>query len=228
MEALRRDDALAEAHASLGLLAGIWDFEWDQSERELRTAIELNPNYASAHHWLAARLSVSGRAAEAEAAIAGALKLDPFSPGIQSDAVHLLIRARRYDDAIQRARDLLARDPGFRKAGHTALGRAYLSKGMHADAAAAFRVSNASALLGHACALGGDREQARAILAQLSTPYPRALVELGLGELERALSGLEQAARERYPQIVYVGVEPMFDALRGHPRFQQLLARMHL
>src|SRR5581483_10863638 len=54
MEALRRDDSLAEAHASLGLLAAIWDFEWEQSERELRKAIELNPNYASAHHWMAA------------------------------------------------------------------------------------------------------------------------------------------------------------------------------
>src|SRR6185369_13632630 len=51
-EALRRDESLAEAHASLGLLAGIWEFEWEQSERELRKAIELNPNYASAHHWL--------------------------------------------------------------------------------------------------------------------------------------------------------------------------------
>ena len=128
MEALRRDESLAEAHASLGLLAGIWEFEWEQSERELRKAIELNPNYASAHHWLAAGLSVSGRAAEAQAAIARSPRLDPFSPGVQADAANLLIRARRFDDAIAHARAMIDRDPSFRVVGHTALGRAYLAK----------------------------------------------------------------------------------------------------
>jgi serine/threonine protein kinase/tetratricopeptide (TPR) repeat protein len=228
IEALRRDAALAEAHASLGLLAGIWEFEWAQSERELRQALELNPNYASAHHWLAAGLSVFGRAEEAEASIARALELDPFAPGIQADAVHLLIRARRYDDAVARARAMLDRDPGFRTAGHTALGRACLAKGMYEDAVAAFRVSDATVLLGHANGLAGHRMAARAVLEKLSMPYARALVELGLGETERALDGLDQASRERYPHVVYVAVEPMFDPLRQHPRFRQLLDRMHL
>jgi serine/threonine protein kinase len=228
LEALERDDSLAEAHASLGLVAGIWDFEWQQSERELRRAIELNPNYASAHHWMAAGLSVFGRAAEAEEAISRALELDPLSPGVQADAVHLLIRARRYDDAVTRARAMLERDPGFRIAGHRALGRAYLAKGMYAEAIAAFDVSNAMALGGLASGLAGHRMAALRTLDQLTMPYPRALVELGLGEIERALDGLEQASRDRYPHVVYIGVEPIFDALREHPRFQQLLQRMHL
>ena len=63
--------------------------------------------------------------------------------------------------------------------------------------------------MGHACALAGNKEEALAILAQLSMPYARALVELGLGEIDRALDGLEQAAHDRYPHIVYVGVEPI-------------------
>jgi tetratricopeptide (TPR) repeat protein len=171
---------------------------------------------------------VFGRAAEAEASIARALELDPFAPGIQADAVHLLIRARRYDDAVARARAMLDRDPGFGTAGHTALGRAYLAKGMYEDAIAAFRVSDATVLLGHTNGLAGHRMAARAVLEKLSMPYARAVVELGLGETERALDGLDQASRERYPHVVYVAVEPMFDPLRPHPRFRQLLDRMHL
>jgi len=228
MEALRYDDSLAEAHASLGLLAAIWDFEWEQSERELRKAIELNPNYASAHHWMAAGLSVFGRATEAEHAIGRALRLDPLAPGIQADAVHLLIRARRYDDALARARAMIERDPGFRIAGHAALGRAYLAKAMYGDAIAAFRVSDSTALLGHAMGLAGQQAAARVILKQLTIPYQRAVVELGLGDVETALASLEQAVRDRYPHIVYLGVEPMFEALRGNSRFQQVLARMRL
>jgi serine/threonine protein kinase/tetratricopeptide (TPR) repeat protein len=234
-EALRLDPSLAEAHASLGLLYGIWDFEWAQSESELRKAIAINPNYAAAYHWYAALLSVFARTQEAGAQIARALELDPLSPGIQSDAVNLLIRACRYDDAIERARRMLAHEPGFGAAGHIALGQALDAKGMHREAVAAFRAglaqaptAHTSALLGHACALAGDAAEARAILDSLRTPFSRALVHIGLGEYALAVERLEQAARERYPHIVYAGVDPLFDPLRSLPAFQQLLGRMRI
>ncbi len=236
VEALRLDSSLAEAHASLGLLYGIWDFEWAQSESELRKAIAMNPNYAAAYHWYAALLSVFARTQEAGAQIARALDLDPLSPGIQSDAVNLLIRARRYDAAIERARGMLAHEPGFGAASHIALGQALDAKGMHREAVAAFRAglaltsptAHTSALLGHACALAGDVAEARAILEPLRTPFSRALVHIGLGEYDLATERLEQAARERYPHIVYAGVDPIFDPLRSLPSFQQLLERMRL
>ena len=234
-EALRLDPSLGEAHASLGLLYGIWDFEWAQSERELRRAIEINPNYAAAYHWYAALLSVFARTQEAGAQIARALELDPLSPGIQSDAVNLLIRACRYDAALERARAMLTHEPGFGAAGHIALGQALDAKGMHREAVAAFRAglaqaptAHTSALLGHATALAGNVAEARAILEPLRTPFPRALVHVGLGEYDLAIERLEQAARERYPHIVYAGVDPIFDPLRPLPRFQQLLERMRI
>jgi serine/threonine protein kinase/tetratricopeptide (TPR) repeat protein len=235
-EALRLDPSLAEAHASLGLLYGIWDFEWVQSENELRKAIAINANYAAAYHWYAALLSVFARTQEAGTQIARALELDPLSPGIQSDAVNLLIRADRYDAAIARARGMLAHQPGFGAAGHIALGQALDAKGLHREAVAEFRAglargrptAHTTALLAHACALAGDVAEARAILEPLPTPFSRALVHIGLGEYDLALDRLEQAARERYPHVVYAGVDPIFDPLRSLPRFQQLLERMRI
>ncbi len=234
--ALRLDSSLAEAHASLGLLHGIWDFEWAQSESELRQAIAINPNYAAAYHWYAALLSVFARTEEAGAQIARALELDPLSPGIQSDAVNLLIRAGRYDEAIERARGMVAHERGFGAAGHIALGQAFDAKGMHREAVTAFRTgfaqaiptAHTSALLGHACALAGDVTEARAILEPLRKPLPRALVHIGLGEYDLAIEGLEQAARERYPHVVYAGVDPIFDPVRSLPRFHQLLERTRI
>lgn len=235
-EALRLDPSLAEAHASLGLLYGIWDFEWAQSETELRKAIEINPNYAVAYHWYAALLSVFARTEEAGAQIARALELDPLSPGIQTDAVNLLIRAGNYDAAIERARGMVAHQPGFGAAAHIALGQALDAKGMHRDAIAEFRAGLALttptdldlALLGHACALAGDVAAARAILEPLRMPFSRALVYIGLGEYDLAIEKLEQAASERYPRIAYAGVDPIFDPLRPHARFQRLLERMRI
>jgi serine/threonine-protein kinase len=99
---------------------------------------------------------------------------------------------------------------------------------MYENAIGAFRSSNASALLGHACARAGYKEEARTILGQLSGAYARALVELGMNEIDHAIDGLEQACIERYPHIVYLGIDPIFDPLRENPRFRQLLTRMHL
>jgi tetratricopeptide (TPR) repeat protein len=228
IEAVRMDESLAEGHASLGLLAGIWDFEWIQSERELRQAIELNPNYASAHHWIAALLSALGRHEEAEQEIRTALQLDPLSPGILSDNVNLMIRSRRYDAALARALALLDRGADFATVGHTALGRAYLAKGMYTQAVSSLLAARATPLLGYACALAGNRTEAMAILGRLTNAFARGIVHLGLGEFSQALDGLEQAANDRYPHIAYVAVEPMFDPIRSHPRFQELVSRVKL
>jgi serine/threonine protein kinase len=228
LEAVRLDDSLAEGHASLGLVTGIWDFAWEQSERELRKAITINSNYATAHHWCAALLSTLGRVTEAEVEIERALELDPLSPGIQADSINLLVRARRFDAAVDHGRQVLARDPAFAAASQPALGRAYLAIGMYPDAVACFRAAKAASYLGHACALAGDREEAQSILGQLSSPFGRALVHLGLRDIERALDDLEQAVSDRYPLVAYAGVEPIFDPLRSQPRFRHLLDRMHL
>jgi tetratricopeptide (TPR) repeat protein len=228
LESVRLDDSLPEGHASLGMVCGIWDFAWEQSERELRRALAINPNYASAHHWTAALLSALGRHAEAQAEIMRALELDPLSPGIQADSVNLLVRARHPDAAIDRGRQVLALGPGFTVAAQAALGRAYLAKGMYPDAVASFRAAQSVPYLGHASALGGDRAEAQSILDRTSSPFARALIYLGLGELERALDGLEQAVSDRYPLVAYAGVDPIFDPLRSQPRFRQLVDRMHL
>lgn len=99
---------ISEAHATLGLIAGNYDWDWQTAEKEYRLAIELNPNYSTAHHWYGeAFLAETGRFDEALAEMKIAAQLDPLSPIISTDVGTTLYLARRYDAAIgQLARTL--------------------------------------------------------------------------------------------------------------------------
>jgi tetratricopeptide (TPR) repeat protein len=242
-KALELDDTLAEAHASLGMARMSYEWDWAGAEREFQRAIELDPNYATAHHWYAICLSTAARSEQAIASLKRAQQLDPLSLIINADVGLQQHFARRYDEAIEQVRKALEMDPNF-AAGHRTLGMAYEQKGMYSEAIAEFQKAldvsrgNPFALgaLGHAYAVSGNREKARQVLSEVLElskrryvpPFSTAVIYTGLGDKARALEWLEKAFDDRSLEMIFLKVDPRFDRLRADPRFANLLRRMGL
>ncbi len=242
-KALGLDNSLAEAHTSLAVVKFQYDRDWSGAEREFRAAIELNPNYASAHESYANLLKALGRFDEALAETNRAQELDPLSLSVNTGGGHVLYLSRQYDRAIEQYRKALGLDPGFVQA-HLWFGRPYLEKGMFKEAISevqqAVRLSGEStialATLGHAYASAGEGEKAKALLDRLEErskkeyvpSYWIALIHVGLGDKDEAFRWLEAAYLDRSTWLSWVMVEPRFDVLRSDPRFNSILERMGL
>ncbi len=241
-KALELDDRLAEAHASLAYVKYQFDGDWPGAEREFKRAIELNPNYATAHHWYSNYLSVSERHPEAIAEMKLAQELEPLSLVMNAGVGWAYYYARQYDQAIEQFRKTLELDPNFNRA-YTGLGVVYEQKGMHSEAVAALQrardLSGGSplivAFLGHAYATAGKRSEARAVLSELkelsargylSSPYYTAMIYAGLGERDQALQWLEKAHKDRSSGLVWLRTHPVWDNLRADPRFDDLMRRV--
>jgi tetratricopeptide (TPR) repeat protein len=234
------DDSLAEAHTSEAAILLWFEKDWTGTEREFKRAIELNPGYATAHHWYGYLLSGMGLHQQAIAEIRRAQTLDPLSPRINASFGRLLYRARRYDEAIHEMRKALDLNPEDAYP-HLQLSMAYSDKGMHEQAIAegqkAFeggRLPQADLWLARALALAGKRQEARKIIERALqskqryvAPLPLALAYVALGEKNLAFSALERVYVERSIELVYLRVEPGLDPLRSDPRFQDLLRRMN-
>jgi len=240
-KALELDNTLAEAHASLGLLA-CFEFDLNQSITELERAIQLNPNYATAHHWLSCMpLNGLGQFDRAIAEGKRAIKLDPLSLICNADLSWVYFNARRYDEAEAQARETLEMDSRFYLA-HKDLGEAFQFKGQLTKAIAEYQkaveLNNDQyllAVLGQAYARNGQAEEARELLARLEEeaksryvqPYALALILTGLGDKERAIDELERAYRDGTGNYLFaIKVDPMLDDLRGQPRFEALVQKV--
>jgi serine/threonine-protein kinase len=242
LKALKMDDNLAEAHASLGRVKLFYDWDWDGAETEFKRAIELKPSLSTAHHWYSICLRDVGRLKEALAEAKRALELDPVSLIISSNLGDTFFYAGQADQAVAQHRKTLLLDPGFAPA-HLYLGRALEQKGLIQEAAAEFRKARSLAGKGpyalgdlaHAYALVGKRAEAGRLLNELSELSKRgaslemdiALVHLALGDRDRAFQYLEKAYKER-SGLNDLKVDPRFEPLRGDPRFQDLLVRLGL
>jgi tetratricopeptide (TPR) repeat protein len=242
LRALEIDDSLAEAHTALGYYLMLYEFDLDRSEKEFRRAIELKPDYATAHQWFAANLTVVKRFDEALAELRLAEELDPLSSDIGTDLGAALVFARRYDKAIAQLKRTLIRDPNFSRA-HSYLGWAYGSKRMYGEAVAeartALELNNTFFIKGYlALWLGksGNRDEALKILTELKKaasegyvrPSTLAVVYIGLGDKEEALNQLEKEVSSRTFNAIYLAVLPDVDDLRSEPRFKAMLKRMNL
>jgi TolB-like protein/Flp pilus assembly protein TadD len=239
-KALELHDALGEAYTSLARVLCSYDFDFSQGTREFQRAIELNPNYATAHQWYGFDLLCLGRFNEAIAELKRAIELDPLSLVINTDLGNAYIYARRYDEAIEQLRKTLEMDPGFYYA-HWNLGSALAAKG---DLRAAIgEYQNALALSGDPRLLGllayaygssGNKAEAMKILDQLTalsrqrfvSVFSFALVYLGLGEKNQALHFLEKSYEDRDVGIALIKIHPFLDPLRGDPRFEALVEKI--
>jgi TolB-like protein len=251
-KALDLDEDLAEAHASLGNVLASYDWNWSAAEQKFRRAIELNPRYATAHHWYAEMLCYVKRFDEAFREIYLALELDPLSLGINTDAAWILYCARQYHAAIEQLRKVLDLEPEFLPA-RTQLAVAYEMMGRQEAALVEFQVAQRLfrqanipvAMRGYVLAAGGeeDRRKGWQELQELGQPCSRSPRILGNGDVpacclaayythsgERALAldHLERAFAERSNWLTSLAVDPIFDGLRTEPRFQELVRRVGL
>jgi tetratricopeptide (TPR) repeat protein len=242
LRALELDENLAEAHTALALIAQNQDWDWQTSEKEFRRAIELNPNYATAHHWYAEHLMWLGRFDEALSESERARQLDPLSLIIAADYGAILLFSRQYDRAIEQFRSVLRKDPNFGRA--SVIWAAYVEKRMFTQALA--QIESWHRLNGegpwywswqaYIYGRAGQTERARRELEKLEkvsrheqvNPVIMLWAHLGVGDKEEALADLEKAYSEHFNILTTLKVEPAFDPLRSDPRFQDLLRRVGL
>jgi TolB-like protein/tetratricopeptide (TPR) repeat protein len=239
--AIALDETSAEGHSALAMLL-LFDSKFAESEKEFQRAIDANPNYATAHHWLGNSLLVTlGRFDEGVKEGKRAVELDPLSLIINADLGSTFMIARRYDDAIGQFKRTLALDDKFSYARWN-LGEALYLKGDTKAAIAEYEKARALdddpqilALLGRAYAETGRRAEALELLARLQEKgkggYVRSclytVIYIGLGDRSAAIDYLEKAREgEETPDTLWIKVDPLFDPLRGEPRFQQLVARL--
>jgi TolB-like protein/DNA-binding winged helix-turn-helix (wHTH) protein/Flp pilus assembly protein TadD len=238
MKALELDSALGEAHTSLAFCLDGFDWNFGAAGNEFRRAIELNPGYATAHHWYAWHLALLRRYDEAIVEMKKAMNVDPLSIIINADLAELLSLAHATDESIQQSRKTIELDPAFGLA-HNHLGQAYLQKHMNSEAIAelreAVKLSNGSptciANLARAYAASDKNSEAVKLLGDLkkrSTPGQSfaseiAVIYASLGDSDQAMSWLEKGHEERFNPGVLI--RPGFDPLRSDPRFEDLVRR---
>jgi TolB-like protein/DNA-binding winged helix-turn-helix (wHTH) protein/Tfp pilus assembly protein PilF len=240
--ALELDEQLPEAHTARAVIAQDYDWDWQTAEKEYRRAIQLDPNFATGHHWYAECLALQGRFDEAFSEIEIARKLDPLSLIIATDYGAILYFSRQYDRAIQQFHGVLEREPDFPRA-HM-LVWAYAQKGLFAEALADAETQGGRrddnpwrwATIAYTSSRSGDQSKARVALEQLRKVKERRAVDslcftvayLGLRNNDEALHWLEKAYQEHSSSLTALKVDPTYDPLRSDPRFQELLRRIGL
>jgi len=241
IKALELDSRLGEAHNSLAFVLDGFDWDLDAGGKEFQRAIELNPGYATAHHWYAWHLGLLGRYDKAIAEMRKAEDLDPLSLVINADLAELLVLAHSSDESIRQSQKTIEMDPNFALA-HSQLGQAYLQTHMYEEALEemqkAVQLSGGSptciANLARAYVASGKRSEAIKLLSELkkrsnpghSNASEIAMIYASLGDSDQAMTWLEQGYEERFNPGVLL--RPGFDPLRSDLRFQNLLRRVGL
>ena len=241
-KAIELDDALSEAHTTLGATL-FWQWNWNESENQFKRALELNPNEANVHIFYAHLLSNTGRHAEALAEIKRARELDPLFPFAGALEGQFLLHAGQPDEALDRLRKTFELAPNFWMP-HLFAASVYSQKGLFEEAVAEARkarelsptqtvsVANESYVL----AKLGKKAEARTLLNELLKlsetrfvpPVHLAVIYNGLGETDKAFEWLEKGYEQRDPKMAFLKVDPKWNNLRSEPRFVELLQRLRL
>jgi len=242
LKALALDDTLAEAHASMGQIARYYDYDFSTAEREYRRAIELNPNYATAHQWLAEQLSALKRADEAISEMRRALELDPLSLIINRIYADILVAARRYDEAIEQYKKVIGLDPNFATT-HFFLGRAYEAKGMYDEAVKEYSLAGGAGSASKDVVARYEVYKRSGWNAYLQTsldqlvessperrfpPFVIATFYARANKRDETLAWLEKGYEERDFRITLLSTSFEFDKFRSDPKFKEIVRRMGL
>ncbi|MDQ2922518.1 MAG: winged helix-turn-helix domain-containing protein [Acidobacteriota bacterium] len=249
-KALELDPNLAEAHATLGFINTFHEWKWREAEDSFKRSIQLNPGYATAHHWYATLLEIEGRNEEAKAQLRRALEIDPLSYNFLADLGQAYYFAHEYDQAKDYCRKALDIYPDFIFA-HEYLSDIYLQTGDY-DAAVEERLIAKKIGLTFAHMPGTQQDELEKLLdrnRQLyrtqglkafftpnlvhtteagSPTYGEAKIHALLGDKEEALRSLELAFQVKNFAMPYVKVDPVFDKLHDEPRYQTILKKMNL
>jgi serine/threonine protein kinase/Tfp pilus assembly protein PilF len=233
--ALEVEPKLAEAHTSLAHSIMNFDWDWAAAEKEFLRALELNPNYVTAHNWYSDYLTATGRHDAAIEQARRAQELDPLSLIAKAYLGSRFYYARQYDRALEQLQTTLEMDEKYRATLYWA-GQVYLQMEHYEDALAAFEQSGIGKGIGLTYARMGRTEKARELareLEQLSAvryvaPLDIAKTYMGLGETDTAFKWLEKAFEERDVWLFFLAVDPELDPLRNDTRFSHLLRRIGL
>ena len=241
LRALEIDEMLAEAYASLAFVELCYEWNWLAAEQSYRKAIELKPNYPTAHHWYGELLSTLGRFDEAQEELQKAQEFDPLSLAINVDLAASYYYSRQYERSERHLLNLLELNPNFIRA-YEVLGRVYEQQGEHVKALTAWQKAEElsgkhpviQAEFAYSLITAGNISEGRQILAQLEQASTRKYISLfriaeiyiALGQHELAHDWLERAFRERDVEFVFLKVKPTVDPLRGETRFKELAGRV--
>ncbi|MFB3062685.1 MAG: tetratricopeptide repeat protein [Candidatus Binatia bacterium] len=236
-KALEIDNALAEAHTSLGWIKMVYDWDWAGAETEFRRALELNPNYATAHHWYGYFLGIQDQLDESLEEMGKAQTLDPLSPQITTAVGEVFRFKGQYDEAIEQSRRALEMDPNLPGA-HQLLTQTLWDKGMFKEAiaqsekwAAVDPPRGSVAPVVFRFLVSGNRVEAIAALkdsTQLASASKANYYAL-VGEKDSALEWMTQALNERDPMAPFTQRNSWYDdLLRDDPRYTDQLRRMNL
>ena len=240
--ALTLDNSSVQAHTVLADVKKFFEWDWSGAERAYRRALDIDPRATRTHQEYAQLLAMLARHDEAFAEIEAARRCDPVSPVINAFISYILLEARQYDRAVAAGLNAVELEPTD-PLPHFLLGRAYAKVGelqLAIDALTeavriAGQVPRFESCLGYAYARAGRRAQAEAIRRQFSSRplapvisrVAGAMISLGLGETEAALSALEKAYADRQPGAVVAG-DPFFSELAGERRYRELMASLRL
>jgi TolB-like protein/DNA-binding winged helix-turn-helix (wHTH) protein/Flp pilus assembly protein TadD len=240
-QALELDPSISEGHAELALLEFYYDWDWRRSEQEFRRAIELNPNYATAHQWYSYYLSAMGRFPEAMAEAKQAQQIDPLSLSINTTLAGRYRDLGEYEQSMDLNHRTLELDPDFVPA-HISLGCSYEAQGKWLQAIGEYQKAvelshnspPAMASLGYAYGVSGNQNEARKVLAGLQrtrhyvSAFDMAVVFAGIGDRDSTFQWLEKAYAERESQMAFIKITRRLDPVRSDPRFSDLLRKMGL
>jgi tetratricopeptide (TPR) repeat protein len=240
--ALEIDATTAEAYAVLAVAASYYDYDWVRADEGYRRALELNPNSVVTHDWYGViYLNSMGRHEEAIAHNKRAKELDPLTPYIRADLGWAYNHARRHDEAIAECEQIPEIDPNFYFT-YWCLGFAYWQKGMLEEAVAAYERGvelepndlQLQADLANVYTAAGKKDHAQKILEEFEekarreyvAPYVLAMGHMAVGDLNGTFAWLDKMYQERHPWLILMNEHARYDALRGDPRFQQLLRKI--
>lgn len=242
-KALELDDSLAEAHTSLAQVLESYEWNWNEAEREYKRAIELNPNYPTAHQWYAMFLATRHRFPEAEAQARRASELDPLSPPIAMTVAEVFEFQRRYDDAIAQYKKVVELSPSFAGAWDN-LAYVYEKKGAYPEAIAALKrgsvlsgepdlaisVERAYRNGGHKALVqtGLQYDLEKRAQGKYSSPVAIAACYAALGDIDQAMQWIEKGYEEHSSGMAFISVNSEFDAIRTDPRFRYWLRTLAL
>jgi Flp pilus assembly protein TadD len=243
-KALEIDRTMAEAHTALSVVRAYRDSDLSGAEKEIKKAIALKENSATAHQRYSIYLRDQGRLSEALIAIQRAHELDPLSLTIGSNLSYIHYLRRDYDQAATYAQRVLETEPDYFQS-LIALGTTWQQQQKYGEAIALLEkvreqqkgkagvYYNALEALGHAYAVAGQRAAAERIIAELKacpedkddTTYRQALIRAGLGELDEAFALLETNSDSWTLPPVGLRLDPRFDNLRADPRYEALMRK---
>jgi serine/threonine-protein kinase len=242
-KALEVDPNLAEAHNSRAVFLATYEWNFLEAEEEFRQAIKLNPNYATAHHWLSIILSWQLRDYEAVEEMKRALEIEPLSRIMNNDFGNTFLYQKQTDKAIEQFKKTLELYPEFPQ-GHHSLALALAKAGKYQEAIAeqnkaitlGGRLFGFVAQLSYINAVSGNRAEARKLLAELLKRkkndsvgnFDLAIVYAGLGQKDQAFEFLTKSELERFVRMLSIRSSPFFENLRDDPRFKQMLKRIGL